>query len=387
MSRKKKIIEMKEMKEKIDRLIQEKSDELNELTESEMTNLTTGQRKQIKRILYIKKLVLREESFMDLLKKIEIDNLYDKIIELISSSDYFLDMLTDMTNYEDIIKKFFLSIINQKARHDIVIPDDILILKKLYQKIIDKPKTKITKKIIEKIEEETSDLTSLLDKFESDKITSIDFINIQYNLGNDLKYHEYLCQFDNIPKPNPLIMIANIELNIDKYPSPHVKKYNIIFIDYLITICYFLKIKFDDAKLIINEFKEFDDNDKYYINDNIFYEIDLLLKLDREIGVFNTEKTNGLLMELVKIQNNILIKLKREIKSLAKPKPSVKSKQTPVKWKISRTPTGVHKNDGSISSPILGHGNIHISSVSSNSFKKYLKYKIKYLILKNQINI
>lgn len=148
----------------------------------------------------------------------------------------------------------------------------------------------------------------------------------------------------------------------------------IYFIDLLILIYYILHVEQNVSRKIINRYKKLDDNRLYKLNQEIITNIKELLKIDKYIGDTEITELNYLLGDL-------------QILNLVKEKC------------IPGIHTGILDNSGidneltegyRIGYPRKGDTNRQTFSQTignRGSRYKYLKYKRKYLILKNQINI
>jgi len=168
-------------------------------------------------------------------------------------------------------------------------------------------------------------------------------------------------------------------------------KYSYFFIHYLLTMCYLLKLSIRDGVHVLDEFKNIDNGHKFRVNDS---DSESLLHMDHEIGTFlksggQDDTMNELIKTLAFLQLKVLIKQKETVqKPLATA--SVKPPKPGQGWNISSQLTETHTADGT-HSPLVAHrghpslGYATQAHKNGSKEKKYLKYKRKYLLLKNKI--
>lgn len=159
------------------------------------------------------------------------------------------------------------------------------------------------------------------------------------------------------------------------------------FIHYLLTMCYLLKLSVVDGVQVLMDFKSIDDERKFQVD---YSDSESLLRMDHEIGTFlKSEGQDNTWDELIKtlasLQLNVLIKPRGAAqKPLAPP-------TTEHKWTPTQTQTRTQNFDGTTSPTHVAHrgrnsiGHATQAHKTGSKEKKYLKYKRKYLLLKNKI--
>ena len=236
--------------------------------------------------------------------------------------------------------------------------------------------------------------------FTSSEVLYIQYISRFYIDDNDAvfkEYNDYTNNFNDLRVNETLTIPYYITTVTDVTNGlENGKYYNVYFIDYLILICFLLFVKKDDVNETIKGFLQLKKHD-FNIDTSASEYLDKLILIDFNIGLERIGDTDELMKNLVKIQGNTFINRFRKKNQAPFPVPKPKSKPLG-KWKLegnrsfplSSTITVTHMTDGTIRDKRFSKNKIAVTSLSGSNFrgaKKYLKYKMKYINLKNKINI
>jgi hypothetical protein len=182
----------------------------------------------------------------------------------------------------------------------------------------------------------------------------------------------------------------SLYLIVEFIPNVEIKLY---FIDLMILIYYLLKVNRDSVLLKIKEYLIFDDNRRYKISASIIPYIDELLNYDINIGELsqNNEKISEILLILGNLQILNFIQIKKHVEIPKKKVPP----ENKLIWRLTNE-SGVASRAGperrgdtvdTFSTASNKRGTFATNRAAESNRNKYLKYKIKYLILKKLMNI
>jgi hypothetical protein len=326
-------------------------------------------------------------DYINLLEKFKITK-EEMITKINERNSIFFTLLFDFNKedkkfpYERIIKIYLLSQIKTyinilQVNIDIYYSLPLNLLGSLYNRLKTDRRMGINEKGLVKIINEL-DVPDI-----SEDISSPDILILLYNITRKEEYKQYISQFLYTPESKSLKIGINLITQDEETCDKISKFYEIYFIYFLLTMCYFINLNREEAIIIIQKFLLLDDNSQYYIDKILFEFIDELLTFDRQLGLINTSEFKPLMIDLVNIQGTIFIKKIKE-------EPELKQvTQKKGRWFLSRTLTETHRygDKQPIRGDISSRGRQAITSTSSNDLKKYLRYKVKYLILKTLMNI